>query len=318
MHLLHNNLGPLADLAGKEKTKFAMTGVNLEILPDRYKAVATNSKLLGVVEGPLEDAEQYPEIPGLKSAPNGGTRGNIPSEFWKSFFAKAVKMTKKIRYGKEILKFVPVVVSENQTTMATTDLEQVSVEASGHVEGRFPPYQEVFPRSKPLVKIRVDADLLIDLLDVAKRFCTDGYHGVDLVIHDPTKPIEVNIPHRNDKGQSFRGLVMPLAGSDDTDNQTSVEKFRLYDKLLNFAIDMWKKAKLGGSLSFDENREAKSLISDLAEPRRKELEAMREAADKARIEREAKEKIARLAAESAEKEAQAVPAVEAQTEVVAA
>lgn len=233
MNLLPVNLAPLANVAAKESTKFAMNGVQVEFHDDNtYTAVATDSKRIIMVEGRCPDAATFPEIPALKSAPNGKSRALVPTDSWSKTFKDAAKMTKG-RYVKPVLQNVAVVCGENEVTFGMTNLAQVETPMTRQLEGRYPPFREIFPRKSPTVRLRVDAKLLADTLKaVAAMGDDDEYNTVMLEIYDPMpaapevdeesgqlpmqEPISVAKPFtltatNKTNGQTVSGLCMPLS-----------------------------------------------------------------------------------------------------------
>jgi uncharacterized protein YfaA (DUF2138 family) len=74
------------------------------------------------------------------------------------------------------------------------------------LDGRFPDVAAVLPRSGALVAVRLNPTLLVELLKVAAAV-TAG-EGVDLLFFGRDKPL--GLMARNEGGQTFDGLIMPL------------------------------------------------------------------------------------------------------------
>lgn len=147
MNLLPANLAPLASVAAKESTKFAMTGVQVEVNADNtYRAVATDAKRLLMVEGPCENSNEFPDLPAIAGAPNGGSAALVPAKAWASTFAAAAKLTRKVARSKPALGNVATVIGKDVVTFGATDLEQTAAEQTRQLDGRFPPYREIFPK----------------------------------------------------------------------------------------------------------------------------------------------------------------------------
>lgn len=242
MKIIPSNLGKLSILAAKESTKFALTGVRIELKEDGYRALVTDSKAGAIVEGNyVADANEYPSWDALTNAPNGATSALVPADFWRDTMAAATKLTK--RCHKSILKeSVAIVTGDKEVTIGATNLEQNPTHASRLVEGRFPPLDECIPRSKPLIELFVDPDYMIDMMQAAKQFASEeGMKSVRIALHpkcseleefkereqqiaegltdDDGKPIEykpivvstpIVVQSCNVK-QLFTGIIMPLS-----------------------------------------------------------------------------------------------------------
>lgn len=208
--LLPSNLAPLARLAAKEQhCRFgATTGVQLTVTGDGYKAEATNGRYLGIVTGPMEDAEKHPSIAIMQAAQNSATKGVIPGDAWTKAFRQLPKGRK---LTKPILDNLGVVMSPNQITLISTDMERDCVERVRQTEGRFPDTGTLVKSSLksggPTMSVRVDAQLLIELLGVAKAYAEEEI-AVELDFYEAGKPFVVRAA--NAEGQKFEGLLAPL------------------------------------------------------------------------------------------------------------
>ncbi len=204
--LLPPNLAGLVKLAATEEGRYAMEGVMLEITPQGYRAIATNGKVLGVIEGPPVDAfANYPDLPGLAKATNGATSGIIPSEAWTQGFKM---IPKKMAKHNPILNSLCCILGANEVHFGATDLDRAPTSYNRLLEGRFPDYRQVFPREDSVVQITVNPLLLIEVLKVAAAVAPADDCKVTLTIHSPKVPMSVKA--KNGTGQSFTGLVMPL------------------------------------------------------------------------------------------------------------
>jgi DNA polymerase III sliding clamp (beta) subunit (PCNA family) len=208
VNLLPVNLGALSAVCAKESTKFCMTGVRLEVYPDEsYRAVATDSKRLLIVEGPGEDERKFPKVPGLASAPNGAWNATIDAKAWKTTFGAADKMTKG-RYCS--VRHVGVVMGENVTTFGMGNGDETQVAQPRNLEGRYPPIDAILPTVEPEFKISVSAARLASLLEVMTKYCDPSSDDrVTLEFHGAAKPMVVKC--QNPNGQKAVGLLMPIA-----------------------------------------------------------------------------------------------------------
>jgi hypothetical protein len=94
MLLMPRNVGKLADLASPDNGKYSLSAVRVDSLgADRYRVVATDGQMLGLVEGPGECWELYPQMPALSAAPNGATTALVPASAWTEAFKLAPSLT---------------------------------------------------------------------------------------------------------------------------------------------------------------------------------------------------------------------------------
>src|SRR5262249_31404046 len=157
-----HNLAALARLAARDSSRFAMLGVRVAETEEGYEIVATDGKRLGLVKGPgkVEEGEEAPEV---EESPNGAPVALVPAKE----FAEQVRDAKKLRAGSLV-----VVLGTDVTSFVTPDGSQ----RVRNVEGRYPDFDTVLPRTKPKVAFRANATLMAELLQVAATF-TRGQEG---------------------------------------------------------------------------------------------------------------------------------------------
>jgi DNA polymerase III sliding clamp (beta) subunit (PCNA family) len=208
--LLPRNLQGLANLCRKEEGRYAMTGVHLITTDTGYRAEATDGRVLGRVTAnyPASPAE-YPALPALASAPNGQHETTIPADAWKAAF-KAIPKQKNKWSRKPVLDNLAVVQGEKVTSFASTDLEAVSFSQPSNVEGHWPATDAVISQEEPVLRVRVDAKLLANLLTVAANYTAEDNCYVDLHLYSKDKPIKVTASDPA-TGQEFTGVIMPVA-----------------------------------------------------------------------------------------------------------
>lgn len=80
------------------------------------------------------------------------------------------------------------------------------VETLAPVEGRFPDYEQLWPQGEPVVKIKVNAKLLGELLMVMGKM-TGAWEPMEVSIYGPEKPILITGGTRQ---QSARAMMMPI------------------------------------------------------------------------------------------------------------
>ncbi len=207
MLLLPKNLANLATFASRTAERYAMSAIHLTEKDNGYRAEATDGKSLAVVIGTMEyPAADYPEIAEIKSATNGRMDSLIPSKEWNQAF-KIVPKVKK-NDPKQILKSLVVVMGEDRTTFAATDLGQSRSMVALHVDGRFPPTDQIISKRTPKVSIKVDAVRLAEMLKVAAEFSGGEINDVILEVFESNRPLQVKAKNEH---QEFTGLVMPLS-----------------------------------------------------------------------------------------------------------
>lgn len=213
MNTLPLSVAPLCEIADKrEGTRWAVTGIQVEDLGGRFRATATDTKRLVIVEGPdAVPASRYPESAGLAAAPNTAVKGLVPREVWKAVFAGAKKGTKRFQ---TVTQCVAVKLGESVATLASTDGAGSSpVSTSGLVEGRFPPVDDVMKtprkkRGKGAIVVHLDPTLVGDTLKTIGKMMPDGRH-VRVEFFDQSKPFLVEGLGESD--EKIEAAIMPMA-----------------------------------------------------------------------------------------------------------
>lgn len=201
---IHPNTAALAKLTSNEPNRYPMGGIHVVANEDGYRLEATNGKFLGIVTGSNVTGgpgEEFPDIPALLTAPNGASQALIPAKE----FARACKDA-PVKHFKAVLRSVAVVMGDDCSTLATTDLESNLIRQPRNISGRFPDTRDIVPTSPPTVTLRLDPDLLAQLLTVASEF-TGEKGGVTLEVRDGNTPVVIRTGNGE---QEFTGLLMPL------------------------------------------------------------------------------------------------------------
>jgi hypothetical protein len=217
MLLLPKNLEVLerltADATGTVSRAFpGMTGVRVRVTEEGYRAEATNGKVLGIVTGPAVSPEDFPASAIPPAASDTAAEGVVPGGAWKEAFKGLPRRPPVPALGQ-----VAALLGPEGTTLVTTDGDAVTVTEAPVSDGRFPDVEAAFPRGAPVARFAVDPVLLRTLLGVAEAFA--GQEGTRRVVFEvrmpkggaalPLQPVQVSA--RNEAGQEFRGLIMPLA-----------------------------------------------------------------------------------------------------------
>lgn len=220
--LLPNNVQALAPLVAKESARYALTGFRIEETKlekaTKYRVEATNGRVLGRIEGIADDASEYPVnvVPGLATAPNTATSAVVPAKP----FIEMCKKAKSSKAPKAILKNVACVLSTDQVTLASTDLEHAGgMQTTRIVEGRWPATDEVISKKKPQRSFFIDPQLMIDVLKAASEV-RDMPESVSVrldIFEGENACIEVK---SFKPGQRFLGIIVPLTkGSKDDEKK---------------------------------------------------------------------------------------------------
>lgn len=208
MHLLPKTLGPLADLTGESHAKFTATaGVRLQLaLDNSFIAEATNGRYALRVSGPCESADDYPSIPLLASAPNGKLESIVMAGDWKKAFADASKLRCRKPFVRDNLA---VVIGENETSFAATDLDKIAFHQPKNVAGRFVNIAQVIPQaSKAMASFDIDPGLMAKLLGVMDKIGSDEERRVTVELHGSRQAGTTMLALR---GRRANGLTMEAA-----------------------------------------------------------------------------------------------------------
>lgn len=253
MLLLPNNLKCVADFADKKESgaRWAVTGVQVEDHgKGKYTVVATDTKVLVVVEGVGQKAEEYPEVGALKDAPNGGTKGLIPAKLFAEVMTESAKKTKSST--KPILKTVALQMSAptgkygsdnydpGQAVLGWTNLEQHATPTTKMIDGRFPPYKDIIPKRPPLARIAFDPEFITRLGEVCKQIkpmVDKESCRVEVDFYGSQKPCIFRFENPETE-QKATVLIMPLASSFENDGL-------LNDDLLAADVETNKMLKAG-------------------------------------------------------------------------
>jgi DNA polymerase III sliding clamp (beta) subunit (PCNA family) len=180
-----------------------MSGVLLKLDDASYEACATDGRCLALVTGPTANALDYPTIPEMTELPPSAPQAVIPRAEWQQAF-KAARTPAMVE--QPILGHVAVHLGLAESLLASTDGDKDTVARVANVEGRYPDYQAVLPRSEPQLRVFVNARFLIEVLKLAQQFGPED-ERVTLELHGANTPMVV----RSTNGpQKFVGLVMPL------------------------------------------------------------------------------------------------------------
>lgn len=190
---LHRNLAALVRVTAKEDYRYTATCVHVLNPGDgTYRVEATDGKRLAIVRGNSVDGHSHHE---LASVPDGAEEALVGRDDWQRGF----KMAAGKYRGPEPALFLAL--HQQRLTFAS----QGQVVTAIPQEGRYPNVDGVLPTKPPLLQFRVDPALLASLLDTVGSL---GMETVDVLYYGKDKPL--GLVARNDAGQWFDGLIMPL------------------------------------------------------------------------------------------------------------
>lgn len=193
----------------KESTRYALGAVKLERKDGRGRAVATNGRMLAMVEWSEPDTSEYPHPAAREDCDRLIARAQ-----WDELAKVHAKNARK--QFKEILRHAVIGNHENPNLVTTvtidTDLNQ-SVKDCRVMEGRFPKYEDCIPKYGPsdCVEVRMDADMLVELLEMANKD-DDGNRHVNIMVplsNADTKPVLIR---QRVGGVELTLVQMPCAG----------------------------------------------------------------------------------------------------------
>ncbi len=186
----------VAKFTGKSGVRLELKGVFFT----STKTVATDSFKLVEINAPKVNAEDFPVVQG-KSIMRG----------FKPFIVSA-KGLRDIKFPKRpphlsVLENAGIKhISENTVEFITTDLESSNSVSVRRIQGEFPEYESIIPTGKPVVEVIVNAQYLVDMLQVLGAL--DNNRLVKIKLYGKEKPLVIEAG----KDQKGRGLLMPIKG----------------------------------------------------------------------------------------------------------
>ena len=122
----------------------------------------------------------------------------------KPFLVNAQQVAKKLKPDHH---------NDDRVGLMHLDRERVEFLVNGEVEilkpveGRFPEYEGLFPQGEPVVRLKLNAQLLGELLEVMGKM-TGAWEPVMMNIYGPEKPMVIEGWTRQ---QPARALMMPMS-----------------------------------------------------------------------------------------------------------
>jgi DNA polymerase III sliding clamp (beta) subunit (PCNA family) len=182
----------LADICADESARYSMSGVHVTDRGHAYELVATDGKRLLLVQGLNDPRCPYSEI--LETADDSETSAVIPAADWSSAL--------KWKWGGSDIAALSIALGKNGLITMAKGEQSLRTQA---VEGRYPDYHGILPKSPSRVGFKVGVDLLLGLL---KAFKTAGAGDVEFLWYGDNKPF--GLAAETESGIVLDALQMPL------------------------------------------------------------------------------------------------------------
>jgi hypothetical protein len=193
IHLPHTLAG-LADICADQSARYSMTGVHVTDHGHAYELVATDGKRLLLVQGINEPNPLLNEV--VETADDSETSALIPADDW----ASALKWKWAWRG-----KTAPLSIALGKNGLITMAKGEQSLRTQT-VEGRYPDYHAILPKTPSRIGFKVGVDLLLGLL---KAFKTAGAEDVEILWYGDKKPF--GLAAQTESGIVLDALQMPLS-----------------------------------------------------------------------------------------------------------
>jgi DNA polymerase III sliding clamp (beta) subunit (PCNA family) len=194
-----NNLA-VANIASKSSIKPELASVLFE----KDATVATDSFKLVRITTPKDlNFDDYPTDNGKSFKPVDGVM--LKANHVKT--VKPPKLTPALK--KSIPELDTVVVNDlddDAVEFVTTDCEVMDKKRVFKVNGTYPKYEQVIPKTEPTAAVMINVDHLLQTLQVLKNV-TDGFGTLELEVRGVHEPVIIKA---NNGTQEGLGLVMPM------------------------------------------------------------------------------------------------------------
>lgn len=203
MKLLSKEHAVVVKAASTDETRYILQGVYLEETKEGLNAVATDGRILAMVEdksGAMA-ADEFPANVIPKDAENDATHAIVPIDAFQS----AVKaLPKQGRISLPILQHVAVVMGKKTTTLGVTDLQCPTVKSVANIEGIFPNYRQSIPTAKADLVTAYSPALLMRACQMAVAF---GLDSMKLEFTSALDPVKISGSHN---GKDLTIVVVPM------------------------------------------------------------------------------------------------------------
>lgn len=194
--MLYNKINlEVSRFASTNESRPELTGVFFT----KDKVVATDSfKLVEITTPRGLKVEDYPKVNG-KAAMRG----------FKPFIVPAKELSKiKISSNKDLPMLNNMAVSyvdDKRVDFITTDLESVQVKSLRRIDGQYPDYERVFPKSKPKAEVLINGDFLAEVAELLAK--TNKLRSIRVKFYGENMPLVIE---SSGEEQTARAMVMPM------------------------------------------------------------------------------------------------------------
>lgn len=202
MRLVNKKHLAVLPAASTDETRYILNGIKFEETEKGLRAIATNGRMMAIVENDEQhDIKEFPVLPAIEAAKNTQTQAIVPTSAIKNMLKTWPKGKTSLLLQNAIVKF-----AEDVSTFATTDLESVSVTPARNIEGTYPNYQQVQPKTCSF-QICINPLMLSELLVAASKIAGVG-NSVTLSFNGNLNPMQVSA--KDNQGFTFEGILMPM------------------------------------------------------------------------------------------------------------
>lgn len=139
--LLPKNLCHLVDATADDAARYSMMGVRIKLGDEDYVAEATDGRMLVQVKGKyLAEMDEFPDV--VPEVKGEATDAVIPVAALKAIAKRKFRFVPR-----PSLNSMAISIGQDEAVLVTTDLEQVVVERTRLVDGRFPATADVIKSS---------------------------------------------------------------------------------------------------------------------------------------------------------------------------
>ncbi len=187
--------------AAEEATRYAVEGILIE----GDKAIATDGRIMAVV--PIET--------------DGDSKGAVVSRAAWEMATKSARIVQRATKATPAVRSASMEVQERIARVIAKDLG--SATEFPNLDGAFPDHRGVIPRGAVVMRIGINAELLLNLAKAIGAYGADGTEAVELVLRSDsvedvegcptaTGPIEVRAMNQEMLTESQRalGIIMPV------------------------------------------------------------------------------------------------------------
>lgn len=204
MRLFNKGHAVVTKAASTDETRYIINSVLLEETKEGLRTVATDGRMLAMVEDVMEskakDPTEYPANVIPATAPNGAVSAVVPTQAIKDA-VKSIPKSKNL----PILQNVALVMGKEVTTLATTDLENPKVITARNIDAQYPNYKQVIPKDDPKdFTISFDPARMIKAAQIAKDF---GLYHMKMQFTSDLNPVKIT---GEINGQKLTVVLMPL------------------------------------------------------------------------------------------------------------